>query len=273
MQKLNTLRSIGRSILLGGALVALPWTSLAAAGDILSARGPVHTTGPEGSREIVAGDALAAGQGIETGAGGSAAVSVGDLWLEVGPETALTIGPDGSLDITRGLARVVDLSGAGATIHTPHALIQVGSSDTEILVDETSSQVCERRNAIRVAPNSDQSNASETPVGRCAVAEAGALTFAAAGAELLALSGVQVDVAVASHFSPTDVAAPPPSLALHPLDPDKRTFLPCDDPMSCGGALTVLQAPTPRRSPTPTPKPPSFGFGTGPADQPNNFQE
>lgn len=270
MHKLNTLRSIGRGILLGGALVALPWASLAAAGDILSARGPVHATGPEGSREIAAGGELAAGEGVATGAGGSAAISVGELWIEMGPETALTFAPDGSVSVTRGIARVVDLSDAGATIHTPHALIQVGGSDTEILVEGERSQVCERRHAIRVALASDQVNTTETPVDRCAVAEAGALAFVEAGAERLALSGAQVDVAVASHFSPTDVAAPPPSLDLFPLDPDKRTFLPCDDPGSCGGAVTVLQAPTPRLAPQPTPKPPSFGFGTGPADQPDN---
>lgn len=267
MLKWNTMRRFGRGLLLGGALVALPWMSLAAGGDVLSAHGPVQTSNAGGARDLVAGDRIEAGDQLVAGATGGAALAVGDLWVEVGPNTDLRLEADGSVAVTRGTARVVDLAHAGGTIRTPHAVLQVGGSDTEVLVEADRSEACERRREIRVAPLTDERHPTATPVGRCAVAQAGALTLSAAGAERLQLSGAQVDVAIASHFVPTDVAAPAPNLDLFPLDPDKRTYLPCDDPGSCGGALTVLQAPTaPRTPPRRRTRTVTPGFTTGPAN-------
>ncbi len=274
MSTWKSMRERSRGLLLASALIAVPWASLASGGSVLSATGDVQAVAGEEVRALVAGDAIAAGEEIRAADGAGAALAVGDLWVEIGAASSVRLDEDGAVAITRGTARVVDLGAAGATLRTPHAEVEVAGSDTEILVEQDRSEMCERRRAVRVAPLANADGRTQTPVGQCcSVSGEGVVSLAAAGAERLALSGARVDVAVASHFTPTDVAAPTPSLDLFPLDPDKRTYLPCDNPSSCGGALTVQPAPAPRTPPPRRVTPSRRGFGTGPGDEPGNDYE
>ncbi len=275
MQKWNSMGSIGRVALLVAALAALPGASLAAgSGTVLSAGTATHAAS---GQPLSAGEKLAAGEEIVTQSAGGAAVAWGDLWLEIGPDTALRLDSDGSVSVLRGLVRAVDLSEAGAqaTVHTPRATLAIVSGDTEILVERERDELCDHRRELRVARKAMPEDWRRIPPGQCAVVTGETIETHPAGTPRLALGGAQIDVAVASHFSPTDVAAPAPNLDIFPLDPDKRTYLPCDSPGSCGGAVQVQvqRAPRvvrPRRRPAPKP---SFGFETGPADQPGRNLE
>lgn len=257
---------------LGAALGALVAGAALAetSGTVLSAHGAAHAHGADGRRSLDCGDVVREGERVVTGADGHAALSVGELYVQVGPASGLRLGPEGRLLVQQGLVRAVDLGeeGAPAELRTPHAWLQGAGFDAEILVDDGRSELCEGLGTPEVGRTAASGRTRIEP-GRCAIADAGDLRVAPRGEERLALSGAEgcVDVDVASHFQPADVAAPPPALDLFPLDPDKRTFHPCDDPGSgCGGMPQVRVQATP--VPTPPQPPPDFGFGTGPAEPP-----
>lgn len=256
------LAGIALGALLAGAALA------ETTGEVLSARGEAHVQGPEGRRSLDCGEPIREGERVVTGSGGDAALGVGDLYVQVGPGAVLRLGPQGELLVERGLVRVVDLGEGGgdaaARVRTPHAVVRGSGVDAEIRVEASRSEVCEGLGRLRVG-RVDASGSTRVEAGQCGIVEPTGITVQPRGAERLALSGAEgcVDVAIATHFQPTDVAAPPPSLDLFPLDPDKRTFNACEA-NGCGGGVQVRTAPTP---PTP-PQPPGFGFGTGPADPP-----
>lgn len=272
----NAISRTGGIALLVGMLITLVPATASLGATVLAANGA-----QVGGQVLSAGDEVAAGQSITVGAGGSAALSVGDLWVECGPGAQLRIEADGSLSVDAGVVRVVDLAEGGAEtrLHTPHAELRLAGGDTEVLVDSEGTRVCERRHRVEVAPREQPEEWTRTEAGQCAAAAGGVVTTTAGGGELLALSGAHVDIAIANLHSPQDVAGDLPGgpSARFPLDPDKRSYLACDGAGSCAGAPHVVQIQPARiraASPSPTPIPePGFGFGTGPADGPDQGRE
>jgi len=262
-------RAAGAAVL--GGLLALPAASAPGdtVGSVLSASGAAHIEGPEGRRPLGCGESVREGERIVTTSGATVSVTAGDTYLQVARDTVVRMDGSGRFQLERGLARFIDVAdGANEiAVGTPHGQLTARGGDTEVSVNAGQAEFCERGRAVEVSAGSTRETLARA---QCATAQGGSIRLAPAGDSRVALSGAQgcIDIAVMNHLSPTDVAAPPPSVGLYPFDPDKRTYQPCDAAGSCGAIVVPMGT----RSPDPTPDPPSFGFGTGPADDPSPGQ-
>lgn len=268
LRERNPIPEVVGSCLATALLLALAAGSAhAEAATLLSARGEVRAEGAGAPRDLGARDTFGAGERLVTGADAGAALAVGDLHVQVGPGSRLAVGPDGSLELERGTLRVVDLGDGSreAVVRTPHAVVRAAGADTEVEAGAAATRVRQGDGSARVA-RVDATGTTELPEDHEARVDAEGVTVASGAAPRLALGGADVDVAVATHFQPADVAAPPSTVSLFPFDPDKRVLNPCDSPGSgCGGSPQLLVQPS---APGPSGAP-DFGFGTGPADPPD----
>mgnify|MGYP005853927133 CR=1 FL=1 len=254
--------------LLGASLAGAAGAEASAeALSVLSAQGPVEVQGPRGVRELQCGEPLRRGARIATGPEGRASLGLGDLYLELGPEAAVRLTEVGRVHVLRGSVRAVDLGGAGQEVRvtTPHGGLRGAGLDATLAVGPERTEVCQALEEGWLW-RANATGRAHLSAGSCAAIQEDGVVLGAAGPDPLALSGAAgcVDVDIASHFQPADVAAPPLVMDFFPLDPDKRTFSACDDPGSgCGGSVQIVTPPMPPPMP-----PPDFGFGTGPADPP-----
>jgi hypothetical protein len=182
------------------------------------------------SRRLVCHDRIEAGETLTTSPGAQVALLIRDIYAKVGGGSTLWIGTteEGALSfrLWGGQARMVDTRRAGdvAPFHlvTPHLETHALHSDTEVWVVSqnggTHSRICERVGSLQVVRSSTGEEMA-TGAGDCTVGVPGSgLRFESAAPQGLSVSaGPSCDSddvvgALASHFTPGDVAAPPIAL-------------------------------------------------------------
>jgi len=250
--------AVGASIL-AGLVLALP-----AAGQSVSVLSTAEGARLDG-RPLACNAELRPGARLATPATNGVSLAAGDVYVRMDRRSRLEVRDRGALHLDAGALRLVDGregSPEALVLRTPHAEIRGTGLDAEVLVENGWSRACAVRGEVELA-NRTSGDATRLRGGECARTGASGTTQRLRARARLPLPDARgcIDVAVASQFTPADVAAPPPSLDLFPLDPDKRTFGPCDDPGSGCGA-----PPMPAEAPEPTL--PDFGFGAPESPQP-----
>jgi len=264
----TTRRAVVGASVLAGLVLALP--AAAQSMSVLSVADGARVDG----RPLACNAPLAPGARLAAPAGSAVSLAAGDVYVHVDRRSHVRVDDDDTLRLEAGSLRLVDARNgtAGAfALRTPHAEVRGTGMDAEVLVENGWSRVCAVRGEVELV-NRVTSDTTRVQAGECARTEDSGSTQRLRAQPRLPLPDARgcIDVAIASQFAPTDVSAPPPSFDLFPLDPDKRTFGPCDDPGSgCGAMPTPTGTNGPAPEPTPEPTPGfDFGFGTGPADRP-----
>jgi hypothetical protein len=264
-------------VVLGGVLGALPLFSAGAetAAEVLSTTGGVFAEGAEGRQPLQCNGVLRDGERVVTDEGSRAGLQLGDVYVQLDKGTSVIIrrteAGAPSLEILSGRVRLVDTgSGAGPLfeILTPDSHATGRGNDTEVTVSRVGTEFCEAAADLDVALR-DGSGSLLARAGQCVTARGGEpLATAPRGESRIALSGAEgcIKVAVADHFLP-DVAGPPPTIGLAPLDPDRLTYGPCDNPGSGCMRIQPMGVPSPP-SGDHHPFPGHFGFDTGPGESP-----
>jgi len=258
MMSWNAIDTVRRSALGAGVLASLVLALPAAAQSVsvLSAADGARLDG----RPPACNAPLAPGARLTTTAESAVSLAAGDVYIHVDRRSRVNVEADETLHLEAGSLRLVDArnGSAGAfALRTPHAQIRGTGMDAEVLVENGWSRACAVRGEVELV-NRITSDTTRLREGECARTGAAGGTQRLQAQPRLPLPDARgcVDVAIASQFTPTDVAAPPPSFELFPLDPDKRTFGPCDDPGSGCAA-----PPMPTNGPEPEPELPDFNFG------------
>ncbi len=265
---------------LGGVLGALPLVSASAetVADVVSLAGSPLAEGADGSRSLAPKGIVTGGERIVTDGSSQVGLMMGDVYVQLDKSTSVTIlrsetgAP--SLEVHSGRVRLVDTSAGGDStfvILTPDSRATGRGSDTEVTVSSSGTKLCEGEADLAVSRR-DGSGPLVAQPGQCMTASGAApLALTPAGGSRLALLGVGgITVTAVAHFQPeVDVAAPPPTIGLAPLDPGRRSYQPCDF-----GAC--MQAnPTPTRSSVSGGNGGNgggFGFNTGPGEKPDRGQ-
>jgi hypothetical protein len=224
---------------LGGVLGMLPLLPAGAEtmGSVVSTAGDAFVEGADGRRPLDCGAAVGAGERIVTAAGARLALVAGDVYLQMSPGAGAAVGRTAagapSIEISSGQVRLVDMRPAGApplVIATPHSQASGFGTDTEVTVSGAGSELCEAAADLEVtALEGDASIVARR--GECVTLGSGAApSTAPKGAPRIALAGAEgcIEVAAVDHFTP-GVAAPPPTIGLAPLDPDRRVYGPCEE--------------------------------------------
>jgi hypothetical protein len=243
------MRSVIERIVLGAVLVGvlgtLPLLSAGAetAAEVLSATGTAFAEGAEGQRSLSCQGLVGEGERIVTNQGSRVGLMAGDLYVQVEPGTSVTLGRTAagapSLEITSGRVRVVDTragEGPEFEIRTPDSRAVGRGNDTEVTVSQRGTELCEAAADLKVTKQDGSGSLAARP-GQCVTAHGGeALAAAPRGESRIALSGAEgcIEVAAVDHFLPSVAAAPPPTIGLAPMDPERRTYGPCDNG-SCTG--------------------------------------
>jgi hypothetical protein len=271
----SVIERIVLGVVLGGVLGALPLFSASAA-EVLSTTGDAFVEGAEGRQPLQCNGLLRDGERIVTGEGSRAGLQVGEVYVQLDQGTSVIIrrteGGAASLEIVSGRVRLVDTAiGEGPLfeILTPNSRAAGRGFDTEVVVSQQGTEFCEAAADLDVALRDGSGSLLARP-GQCVTARGGEpLATAPGGERQIALSGAEgcIEVAVVGHFLP-DVAAPPPTIGLAPLDPDRRTYGPCDDPGS--GCMRIQPKGVPRAVSRNGGNGGGqhFFFGTGPAPKP-----
>jgi len=260
MMSRNSIGTIRRAAVGAGALAGLALgLALPAAAQSVSVLSAADGARLDG-RPLACNAPLAPGARLITAAESAVSLAAGDVYVHVAPRSRVRVTDDDALHLEAGSLRLVDArnGSAGAfAFRTAHAEIRGSAMDAEVLVENGWSRACVARGEVELV-NRATSDTTRLQAGECARTAASGATQRLRAQPRLPLPDARgcIDVAVASQFTPTDVAAPPPSFDLFPLDPDKRTFGPCDDPGSGCGA-----PPMPTSDPEPEPPLPDFDFG------------
>jgi hypothetical protein len=264
---------------LGGVLGALPLFSAGAetAAEVLSATGSALAVSAEGQRPLECSGLVRDGERIVTDESSRAGLLAGDVYVQLDHATSVIVRRTEAgaplLEITSGRVRLVDTSagdGSAFEIRTRDSRAAGRGNDTEVTVSQLGTELCEARADLDVAGLDGDGSLVARP-GQCVTAHGGEpLVTAPRGESRIALSGAEgcIQVAVVDHFLP-DVAAPPPTIGLAPLDPDRMTYGPCDDPGS--GCMRINPAAGVVRRPTRNGGDNGgggFGFNTGPGERP-----
>ena len=260
---------------LGGVLGTLPLFSAGAepAAEVLSVQGSVLAEGAEGRRSLGCEGLVSDGERIVTDEDSRTGLLVGDVYVQVDHASSLIVRRTEAgapmLEVTSGRVRVVDTSDGGRSvleIRTPDCRAEGLGNDTEVTVSHQGTELCEGAADLDVSGRDGNGSLVARP-GHCVTARGSEpLATAPRGESRIALSGADgcIKVAVVGLFLPGVAAAPPPTIGLAPLDPDRRTYGPCDEPGSC---MRVNPVPVSRsRGGNGGNGGGGFGFNTGPAD-------
>lgn len=253
---------------LGGVLGTLPLSSAGAetAAVVLSATGSSFAESATDRRPLACQGVVADGERIVTDESSRAGLLAGDVYVQLDPSSSVAIGRTEagalSIEVISGRVRLVDTGagdGAPFEIRTPDSRAAGRGNDTEVHVSSQGTEFCEAAADLDVALREGNGSLVARP-GQCVTARAGEpLSTAPGGGSRIALSGAEgcIEVAAVDHFLP-DVAAPPPTIELAPLDPPRQIWRPRDS--------------RPNPAPVRRSRPSGggnggggFGFGTGPA--------
>jgi len=273
----SVIERIVLGVVLGGVLGALPLYSASAetVAEVLSATDGAFVEAAEGRQPLQCDGLLRDGERIVTGEGSRAGLQVGEVYVQLDQGTSVIIrrteAGAPSLEILSGRVRLVDTGieeGSLFEILTPDSRAAGRGIDTEVVVSQQGTEFCEAAADLDVALRDGSGSLLARP-GQCVTARGGEpLATAPRGESQIALSGAEgcIEVAVVGHFLP-DVAAPPPTIGLAPLDPDRRTYGPCNDP---GSGCMRIQPRGVRSTPSGNGRkfPGHFGFNTGPGARP-----
>jgi hypothetical protein len=251
---------IALAAVLGGVLGMLPLLPASAeiTGAVISTTGSAYAEGAGGKRSLGCRAQVREGERILTEAGARLALVAGDVYVQIDRAANLVISRTAagapSIEIASGRVRLIDTRSAGGSpfeIRTPHSQASGLGTDTEVVVSGAQTELCEGAADLDVTTR--EGNASLVArAGQCVTVGSGeSPSTAAKGAATIALAGAEgcIQVAAVDHFTP-DVAAPPPTIGLAPIDPD-RTFDLCSDPgagcmgMPTGGAGNIIIEPPP----------------------------
>jgi hypothetical protein len=240
------------------AATCVPGAEGPKAGVVTAISGPVfaenESCGAVERHPVGCGAVLHEGDHLITGAGASVAFEIEQTTVYVGPDSVLRVSTnaDGApeLLLEEGRVRVVDPDdavGPGRRLATP-GLVSVGHGDTEANAPAgAASSICEFARPIALG---DGTHTLEP--GTCAGPNFAASAVAGLGVSLL--DAGRCDLADASRFDPTDVAAGPiPSPFPSPLVP------PPPSPVCQAGTCTPFTPVTP-----PTPPAPPLGLVESP---------
>ena len=264
----SVIERIAIGAVLGGVLGALPLSSVGAetAAVVLSATGSSFAESATDRRSLECQGVVADGERIVTDETSRAGLQAGDLYVQLDPSSSVAIGRTEagapSIEVISGRVRLVD-TGAGAgpafEIRTPDSRATGRGNDTEVTVSNQGTEFCEAAADLDVALREGDGSLVARP-GQCVAARAGEpLTTAPGGGSQIALSGAEgcIEVAAVDHFLP-DVAAPPPTIGLAPLDPPRQIWRPRDS--RANPSLVRRSRPSGNGGGDP-----GFGGGTGPA--------
>jgi hypothetical protein len=230
---------IALAAVLGGVLGMLPLLPASAeiTGAVISTTGSAYAEGAGGKRSLGCRAQVREGERILTEAGARLALVAGDVYVQIDRAANLGIGRNAagapSIEIASGRVRLIDTRSAGGSpfeIRTPHSQASGLGTDTEVVVSGARTELCEGAADLDVTAR--EGNASLVArAGQCVTVSSGdSPSTAVKGEATIALAGAEgcIKVAAVNHFTP-DVAAPPPTIGLAPIDPD-RTFDLCSDP-------------------------------------------
>ena len=224
---------------LGGVLCTLPLLPAGAetTGAVISTTGSAYAEGAGGNRSLGCGAPVREGERIVTEAGARMALLAGDVYVQIDQAANLGIGRTAagapSIEIASGRVRLVDTRSAGGSpfeIRTPHSQAGGLGTDTEVVVSAARTELCEEAADLDVTAH-EGNTSLVARAGQCVTVRSGeSPSTAAKGEAKIALAGAEgcIEVAAVDHFTP-DVAAPPPTIGLAPIDPDRTLHL-CSDP-------------------------------------------
>ncbi len=195
-------------------------------GQVLSASGDAWVRGPEGRRRARCGEPIRRCESVLTSPGANVGFLAWDVYVQV----------------DRGSEVVLDPAGADAGF-------AVGAGRARF-VDTRSGEPGSLR--LAPAPGSVDPGVDVTVEATGGISDGGVPLSGAAGC-------VQVG-AVGDRFDPGDVALAAPRVSFPPIDPDKRTYEPCELNL-CGRPPAPPPSAAPSRPPV---EPPGGGGGGGP---------
>ncbi len=238
-----------RALLCGLAASALSSAAVAepaVVGHVAAIRGQVQAEGPGGSRTLSCGDAVYAGDSVTTGVDSTVGIAAQDAYAQLDSnatvEAGLTDQGAADLELRKGRIRVIDrLEGENHRLGAIGSQARVHGNDAEayVLAEKVGPypMFCEWDEPLPVSRGQETLLA---PPGTCAIAKPNEPIYGApAHDERLPIDGAgcPTDVVMGGpgdHFTPTDVAAPPPPGFAPPLPgpPLLPPASPCDDPGS-----------------------------------------
>jgi hypothetical protein len=206
-------------------------------------------------RELAVGDAVPAGSVIRTKESSRVGIFVGDIYVQLDPQSALLLERDENgrvkTHLQSGRARIIDTRGEGdpgaIRVDKTTAMISGGDKEVYILSEKAGryAMFCEWTSPLAVTR--DPKSLSVDP-GNCVLSKPKEPLYAAKGHDhQIPLLPLPADLALndpaTDHFDLADVGAGPSPLGFGgPLDPAIRERDPCDTPGS-GCGVTVVEPP------------------------------